>query len=98
MDNLLQSIVRDRLYWEKKRDETEVAEELSYSNCVRKTLSENRANETIAEVSVVGIGDKVKLEGQTAIGTVLDIKGKQAIVVFGAIKSIVKCERLIRYE
>ena len=33
MDNLLQSIVRDRLYWEKK-DETEVSEERSYSNCV----------------------------------------------------------------
>ena len=42
--------------------------------------------ETAAEVSVVGIGDRVKLEGQAAIGTVLDIKGKQATVVFGAIK------------
>ena len=98
MDNLLQSIVRDRLYWEKKRNETDESEERSYGNCVRKTLNENRESETTAEILVVGIGDKVKLEGQTAIGTVLDIKGKQATVVFGVIKSIVKYERLIRFE
>jgi len=98
MDTLLQSIVRDKLYWEKKRKEAEMSEEQSYSNCVGETLNENREIETTAEILVVGIGDKVKLEGQTAIGTVLDIKGKQATVVFGAIKSIVKYERLIRFE
>ncbi|AJW64385.1 Endonuclease MutS2 [Elizabethkingia miricola] len=98
MDNLLQSIVRDRLYWEKKRNETDEAEEQSYGNCIRKTLNENRESEITAEILVVEIGDKVKLEGQAAIGTVLDIKGKQATVVFRVIKSIVKYERLIRFE
>ncbi|MDV4101607.1 DNA mismatch repair protein MutS [Elizabethkingia anophelis] len=98
MDNLLQSIVRDKLYWEKKRKEVEVSEGQSCSDCVGETLNENREIETAAEVSVVGIGDRVKLEDQAAIGTVLDIKGKQATVVFGAIKSIVKYERLIRFE
>ena len=98
MDNLLQSIVRDRLYWERKRNEAEISEDQLYSGCEQNTLNENREIETTTEVLVVGIGDKVKLEGQTAIGTVLDIKGKQATVVFGAIKSIVKYDRLIRFE
>ncbi|WP_236709694.1 MutS2/Smr-associated SH3 domain-containing protein [Elizabethkingia ursingii] len=98
MDNLLQSIVSDKLYWEKKRKEAEMSEERSYSDCVGETLNENREIETAAEILVVGIGDRVKLEGQTVIGTVLDIKGKQATVVFGTIKSIVKYERLIRFE
>ncbi len=75
-----------------------MSEGQSCSDCVGKTLNEHREIETAAEVSVVGIGDRVKLEGQAAIGTVLDIKGKQATVVFGAIKSIVKYERLIRFE
>ncbi|MCL1667270.1 hypothetical protein M2T82_04255 [Elizabethkingia ursingii] len=75
-----------------------MVEEQSYSDCVQKILNENREIETAVEVLVVGVGDKVKLLGQTAIGTVLDIKGKQATVVFGAIKSIVKYERLIRFE
>lgn len=81
-----------------KRKEVEVSEEQSCSDCVGETLNENREIETAAEVSVVGIGDRVKLEGQVAIGTVLDIKGKQVTVVFGAIKSIVKYECLIRFE
>ena len=38
MDNLLQSIVRDKLYWEKKKKETEVSEEQSYSDCVGKNF------------------------------------------------------------
>lgn len=42
MDNLLQSIVRDKLYWEKKRKEVEVSEGQSCSDCVGKTLNENR--------------------------------------------------------
>jgi hypothetical protein len=46
------------------------------------------------ENAVIEKGDNVKLSGQTAIGTVLELKGKQAVVAFGSIKSTVSVERL----
>jgi DNA mismatch repair protein MutS2 len=39
-------------------------------------------------------GDNVRLKGQTAAGTVLELHGKQALVAFGMIKSTVKTDRL----
>ncbi|MDR1645221.1 MAG: Smr/MutS family protein [Tannerellaceae bacterium] len=39
-------------------------------------------------------GDSVRLKGQTATGTVLEIQGKQATVAFGMIKSAVAIEKL----
>jgi DNA mismatch repair protein MutS2 len=39
-------------------------------------------------------GDTVRLKGQTAPGTVLEIHNKQAVVAFGTIKSTVKTDRL----
>ena len=45
-------------------------------------------NETIVA------GDNVRLKGQTSVGTVLEVQGKQAVVAFGMIKSSVKLERL----
>lgn len=42
------------------------------------------------------IGDTVCLKGENAIGTVLEIQEKQAIVAFGLLKSTVKLSRLER--
>ena len=43
-------------------------------------------------------GDAVRMKGQTAVGSVLEIQGKQAVVAFGTIKSTVSTERLERVD
>ena len=47
-----------------------------------------------ATTDVVAVGDNVRLKGQTAIGTVMELQGKQALVAFGMIKSMVKIEQI----
>ncbi len=42
----------------------------------------------------ISIGDSVRIKGQTSIGTVTELNGKNATVTFGMIKTTVKTERL----
>lgn len=44
----------------------------------------------------IGVGEFVRLKGQTSIGEVLDVNGKNAVVGFGHIKTTVKLDRLER--
>lgn len=44
----------------------------------------------------IAVNDYVKLKGQTTIGQVLEINGKNAVVAFGSIKTTVKTDRLER--
>jgi DNA mismatch repair protein MutS2 len=53
------------------------------------TVETNSTKNTIIEK-----GDSVKMSGQTAIGTVLDIQDKMATVAFGMFKSSVKLDKL----
>lgn len=46
--------------------------------------------------TAITIGDTVRIKGQTATGEVLDMNGKNAVVIFGTIKTNVKTERLER--
>jgi DNA mismatch repair protein MutS2 len=43
-------------------------------------------------------GDKVRLMGQEVTGTLVSIKGNQAVVEFGTIRSTVKLDRLVRSD
>ena len=43
-------------------------------------------------------GDTVRIKGQTSVGELLDISGKNATVTFGVIKTTIKLERLERAE
>ena len=43
-------------------------------------------------------GDTVRIKGQTSVGQILDISGKNATVAFGMIKTSVKTDRLERTE
>lgn len=43
---------------------------------------------------VIEVGDNVRLKGQVSAGTVMELQGKQAVVAFGMIKSMVKLEQL----
>lgn len=42
------------------------------------------------------VGDNVKLEGQTTVGTIMEISGKRATVNFGQLKTTVEISRLKR--
>ncbi len=50
--------------------------------------------ETATTTEAIAVGDNVRLKGQTAIGTVMELQGKQALVAFGMIKSMVKIEQI----
>lgn len=48
------------------------------------------------KVEAITVGSIVKLKGQTSVGEVLEISGKNATVAFGSIKTTVKLDRLER--
>ncbi len=50
--------------------------------------------EPVTTTDVIAVGDNVRLKGQTAVGTVMELQGKQALVAFGMIKSMVKIEQI----
>ena len=47
-----------------------------------------------AESTAIQKGDSVRVQGQTAIGTIIEIKEGQAIVALGMIKSTIKLDKL----
>ena len=50
----------------------------------------------MSKVHPIEVGTSVKLKGQSSIGEVLEINGKNATVMFGMIKTTVKIDRLER--
>lgn len=92
MDNFLQSIAKDKLYWENKRKEAENG--LGKSKPVIEPVHVV-TDDIVQEKNNIQVGDTVRLTGQSAVGTISEIKGDEAIVFFGTLKSKVKLERLI---
>lgn len=48
------------------------------------------------EAEPISVGDNVKMDGQSTVGTVMEINGKNALVAFGILKTTVKLDRLKR--
>lgn len=48
------------------------------------------------KVVAIAVGENVKIKGQTSVGQVMEINGKNATVAFGSIKTTVKIDRLER--
>jgi DNA mismatch repair protein MutS2 len=48
------------------------------------------------EEKKMGVGDTVRIKGQTSVGTISEMDDKKAIVVFGAVKTSVDLKRLER--
>lgn len=51
-------------------------------------------NKPTFDTDIIEIDDHVRLKGQTSVGTVLELQGKQAVIAFGMIKSTVKLEQV----
>ncbi|MDH6358531.1 Smr/MutS family protein [Parabacteroides sp. PF5-9] len=60
----------------------------------KKQTQKGISNQQTFNRDVIEIGDFVRLKGQTSVGTVMEIQGKQLLVAFGMIKSNVKLEQL----
>lgn len=56
----------------------------------------NASQPSIPKVQPIEIGSPVKIKGQASVGEVLEINGKNAVVMFGMLKTNVKLERLER--
>ena len=57
-------------------------------------LTPVREKKPVPDKAVLSAGDAVRLKGQQAVGTILEINDKQAIIAFGMIKSTVKTDQL----
>ncbi|MBQ4519247.1 MAG: Smr/MutS family protein [Bacteroidaceae bacterium] len=91
---------------EKEKDEKEAAinrkmEKLREKQNRKKEKKKKSDNEpahtpitVIPKVPVIEAGCHVRLKGQTSIGQVVEVSGKNATVIFGMLKSTVKTERL----
>ncbi|NCC10144.1 MAG: endonuclease MutS2 [Bacteroidia bacterium] len=62
----------------------------------KETPKQDATPSVAAKSKPIGVGEFVRLKGQTSIGEVLDINGKNAVVGFGHIKTTVKLDRLER--
>ena len=76
---------------EKKEKKTRGENDLSPEE-----LAAQQARKEAERIAAIVPGTAVKLKGQTTVGEVLEINGKNAIVAFGSIKTTVKVGRLER--
>ncbi|MDR2679259.1 MAG: Smr/MutS family protein [Tannerella sp.] len=92
----------------KKAPGDEPDEERSLTPANDRERGENNAKETLAAPPpgkretkhvekpspAIEVGDTVRMKGQDAVGSVVEIKDRQVIVAFGMIKSAVKADKL----
>src|SRR5690606_7353287 len=92
MHNFLQSMAIDKLYWENKRKEVENG--LGKSKPVIEPVHVV-TDDIVQEKNTIHVSDTARLTAQSAVATISERKGDEAIVFFGTIKSKVKLERLV---
>lgn len=66
----------------------------------KKARQQQKASEPqpVPKVRPIEAGDYVRIKGQTSVGQVMDVNGKNAVVMFGLMKTNVKTERLERTD
>lgn len=68
----------------------------------RKERKERQGNEPsvqpVVKIKPIGAGDYVRIKGQTSVGQVMELNGKNAVVMFGLMKTNVKADRLERVD
>lgn len=60
--------------------------------------AENKPAVVVPKVFPIQSGDYVRIKGQTTVGQVMEISGKNAVVMFGLMKTNVKTDRLERSD
>ena len=68
----------------------------------RKERKERQGNEPSVQpvviIKPIGAGDYVRIKGQASVGQVMELNGKNAVVMFGLMKTNVKADRLERAD
>lgn len=59
-------------------------------------LAEQKARKEAERLAAILPGSTVRIKGQTSVGEVMEVNGKNAVVAFGSIKTTVKLDRLER--
>ena len=59
-------------------------------------LAEQQARKEAERLAAIVPGCNVRIKGQTSVGEVMEVNGKNAIIAFGSIKTTVKLDRLER--
>lgn len=60
--------------------------------------AENKPAVAVPKILPIQSGDYVRIKGQTTVGQVMEISGKNAVVMFGLMKTNVKIDRLERSD
>lgn len=80
----------------RKKDNKEKREEKNAQPS--QILAQQQARKDAERLAAIVPGSHVKIKGQTTVGEVMEINGKNAIVAFGSIKTTVKVDRLERTQ
>lgn len=59
-------------------------------------LAEQQARKEAERLAAITPGCNVRIKGQTSVGEVMEVNGKNAVIAFGSIKTTVKLDRLER--
>ncbi|MBR5395947.1 MAG: Smr/MutS family protein [Bacteroidaceae bacterium] len=84
-------------YVEKKRRQIEGRRQRHKERQEEKKLKNEKMKELGKEALIpnpLSIGETVRIKGQTSVGTITDIEGKQATVTFGMMRTLVDIKRL----
>lgn len=84
---------KDKLYAELLPEKTQKKSQGNKEKSIKIKKVQKIENKELITTDI-NVGFNVKLKGQTAIGTILELQGKQAIVAFGQMKSTVKISDL----
>ena len=76
----------------KRHQERQEAKKKAQEQTPSNSPSKGRTKESLPVVLTVG--DSVRIKGQTSVGTITAIKGKQATVTFGVMRTLVDLKRL----
>ena len=94
-------------YVEKKRQQIEARRQRHAERQAKKKEENKKISESDNKQSLVtnppipnplAVGDYVRIKGQTSVGTITAIEGKQATVTFGVMRTLVDLKRLERTE
>lgn len=64
----------------------------------KKITQQGREPAALPKEKPIAVGDSVRIKGQTAVGTVTELNGKNAAVTFGMMKTIVRTDRIEHAE
>jgi len=81
---------------ETHEDDALIARKIQKLHAHKAKKTRTAVENTTAKPAALSIGDAVRIKGQDAVGTLIEIKDNQAVVAFGMLKSTIKTDKLER--